>query len=267
VEVVLGAVHQTLFPRQLKKVHCENHNTCIVAYIFDLCYTLSMKRSTMPNLSNVAAKVLSFYYGNPAKDLRLIVVASDVDSPLPELIHNIVTAAGEKSAVVSAKTAVALQRALSKTWKKGTNVVVISAPLKALAGLPVDVLLTDRISAPASVVNGVSKMPNYLVLNRDDLSYPALKDTRAAKSTKSYGHHREADTRVDSFKPYRTAIEARLSLGNRVLDVAAYLTGEPAPGLLAAAATVADILGIERDVIVEGLAAYEPGVGKPVGSK
>ncbi len=57
-----------------------------------------MKRKVTPK--SVLSRVLSFYYGHPEKDLRLIVISSDEPSALGSLIDTIIANSGEKSALV-----------------------------------------------------------------------------------------------------------------------------------------------------------------------
>jgi hypothetical protein len=213
------------------------------------------------------SKILSFYYGNPAKDMKLIVITDDAPSALPDLIQSIIITHGEKVAVVSASSVSSLHRAISKAWKKEANFVIISSPLKTLHNLPIHMIVANQVSSPTSFINDPPSTPDFLVLNRDDLAYAALKDHPVKTATRSYGHHRDANTHVDSSKPYKTAVEARLTVDGRPLDVAAFLTGDTAPALLAAATTVADLLGINKDTIVEGLASFEPEVSTPTKKK
>jgi len=216
-----------------------------------------------PATKKVQSSLLSFFYGNPAKDLKLIVIASDTPTPLSALIHSVISSSGEKSTSIKPTSTTSLHRALSKAWKSGANFIVIDAPVNIIAkyafhGLPISMLISHSIASPSSMTPILSRPADFLILNRDDASYLVLKDTKPKVTTKTFGHHRESDTRIDNFKPYQTAIEARLTLGNRILDVAAFLTGESAPSLLAAATTVADLLGLDKDAIQDGLASYEP---------
>ena len=209
------------------------------------------------------SKLLSFYYGNPAKDLKIIVITSNTPTPLSTLVHNIITSSGEKSATIKPTSTLSLHRSLSKAWRAGANFIVIDASANIIekntfCDLPISVLVSYDISSPQDISPLLSRSPDFLILDRDNASYPVLKDTKSTTATKTFGHHRESDTRIDNFKPYKTAIEARLTLGNRILDVAAFLTGDTAPSLLAAATTVADLLGLDKDTIVDGLASYEP---------
>ena len=118
-------------------------------------------------------------------------------------------------------------------------------------------MVANQISSPSTILDSSANAPKIFVLNRDDISYPALKDVKA-KIIRSFGHHRESDTRIDSFKPYKTAIEARLTIKNRIIDVAGFLTGDSAPALLAATVTIADLLDVPKDIIIDGIASYEP---------
>lgn len=224
------------------------------------------------------AKLLSSYYGNPIRDMKLICVTGTTGKgTVAHFLHEILKAAGQHVAVLASdapiKTAV-LHRFFSDAWKAGSSYVIVTAPAESLKnnvfyGLPVEVAaLTDFVPSTleAPTVEEYMKSestlfkmkPEVVVLNEDDAHYVDFSKFTGVKDTLTYGTTRTATIRIDGAKLYKKGTEANLSLGSSRFTVASFLTGEPIISYMACAAAIATALHVSTDVIVDGIAGYNP---------
>ncbi len=224
------------------------------------------------------AKLLSSYYGNPIRDMKLICVTGTTGkSIVAHFIHEILRASGAHVAVLASdgeiKTTL-LHKFFSNAWKAGSSYVVVTAPADSLKNnvfynLPVSVAaLTDFV--PASLnspsveeylesESTLFKMsPEIVVLNEDDNNFSDFAKFSGTKETLTYGKTRGSTLRIDTAKLYKKGTEASLSLGSSRFTVASFLTGEPIVSYMACAAAVATALKIPPEVISDGIANYEP---------
>ena len=223
------------------------------------------------------AKLLSSYYGNPIRDMKLICITGTTGkSTVAHFIHEILRAAGQHVSVLASDSEIktgALHRFLSDAWKAGASYVVVTAPADSLKnnvfyGLPVHVAaLTDfvpaSLDAPSveefmtSESTLFSMSPSIVVLNEDDAHYPDFAKFVGVDQTLSYGATRSATLRIDRAKLYKKGVEADFSLGSSRFTVASFLTGEPIISYMACAAAIATALHIAPEVISEGVANYQ----------
>ena len=224
------------------------------------------------------AKLLSAYYGNPIRDMKLIcITGTSGKSVVAHFTHEILRAAGQHVAVLASdqpiKTTL-LHKFLSDAWKAGSNYVIVTAPAKSLKdnvfyGLPVHVAaLTDFTPAsldaptPAEYVADETVLfnmkPEIVILNQDDAHYDEFSKFTGTTDTLTYGFTTGSTIHIDTSKLYKKGTEASLSLGSSHFTTASFLTGEPVVSYMACAAAIATALHISSGAIADGIANYDP---------
>ncbi len=235
------------------------------------------KTSFKQKSERAKAKLLSTYYGNPIRDMKLIAITGTTGkSTVAHFVHEILRAAGQHAAVLASdapfKTSV-LHKFFADAWKAGANYVIVTAPADSLKknvfyGLPVEVAaLTDfvpaSLSAPTSTdfLNDTTTLfsmnPEIIVLNEDDAYFSDFQKFSGKKETFTYGTTPTSTLHIDTKRLYKKGTEASLSLGSSRFTVASFLVGEPIVSYMACAAAIATSLHISSDVIAEGLANYQ----------
>lgn len=228
--------------------------------------------------THVKAKLLDTFYGHPMKDMKLIVVTGTAGKvEVAHFVHEILQAAGQPVAIMATENGFrlgTLHKFLSKSWKAGSNYVVVTAPAEALNadifyGLPVHIAaLTNYLdasmaSSPAEDYAAAGKTlfqmdPGFVILNRDDKNYEKFSDFAGTKGTLTYGSDRFSNIQIVSSQLYKKGVEATLAIGTTRFTVASFLTGEPIVSYMAAAAAIADALHVTTEKISEGIANYQP---------
>jgi len=99
--------------------------------------------------------------------------------------------------------------------------------------------------------------PEIVVLNSDDLNYPAFEMFKGKTQTLTYGQT-SADVKILNSKLYPKGTEATLSVRSDIMSVATFVAGETAVSYMACAAAIANSLGVSEKYIIEGIANYEP---------
>jgi len=226
------------------------------------------KKQTYPEMR---AKFLSFYYGHPEKNVKPIVVVSDKKhAPISDFLFEILKVADKNPAILENKSASPISarkvhKTLSKAWQNENSFLIIRVDLddvisNSLAGLnPHMVILTGFDSAHPDIFRGLLKSaPKCLVLDRDSANFSTIETLPADKKT-SHGHHHDAKTKIESHKLYKKGSEANLKLpSSEKITVASFLANEDSIKSMSAAVAAADLLGITSDIIIDGLASYEP---------
>lgn len=223
------------------------------------------------------AKVLKSYYGNPAKDMKLIAITGTTGKVLvAHYVHEILKAAGEQVAVLASDQPFKmsmLHKFLSDAWKAGANYVIVTVPAEGLRdgvfdGLPVAVAaMTNFITAglndmsPEEYLNTEKTLfkmtPEIIVLNSDDLNYDTFCKFNGKDKTVTFGQT-SADVKILNSKLYNKGTEATISISSEILTVATFVPGETAVSFMACAVAITNALGISHDSIVEGIAEYLP---------
>ncbi|MBR1874796.1 hypothetical protein IJ798_00215 [Candidatus Saccharibacteria bacterium] len=229
--------------------------------------------------NRLKAKLLSTYYGHPARDMKLICVTGMTGkTTVAHFIHSILNASGERVAVLASETEIKagmLHKFLSDAWKAGANYVIVTAPASSLeddifAELDVYMaVLTDYV--PSHLEDPSAKdyealddtlfdmAPKYVVLNRDDKHYDDFKRTFVGtENTLTYGADRESDIVIESSKLYKKGSEANLNYEGNHFTVASFLPGEVSVSYMACAAAAGFSLGITTENIENGIADYQP---------
>lgn len=225
----------------------------------------------------IKAKLLKSYYGNPAKDMKLIAITGTTGKvTVAHYVHEILRASGEQVAVLASDQPFKmsmLHKFLSDAWKAGANYVIVTVPAEGLRnnifyGLPVNVAaMTNFVTAglhdmePEEYLENEKTLfdmkPEIVVLNSDDLNYDTFAEFKGSKETIIFGQS-GADVKILNSKLYPKGTEATLSIKSEVISVATFITGETAVSYMACAAAIASGLGISTDNIIDGIAEYNP---------
>ncbi len=225
----------------------------------------------------IKAKLLKSYYGNPAKDMKLIAITGTTGkTTVAHFIHEILKATGEQVAVLASDQPFKigmLHKFLSDAWKAGANYIVVTVPAEGLRdntfyGLPVNVAaMTNFVTAgledmsPEEYIDTEKTLfdmnPEIVVLNHDDINYDSFAEFKGKNKTISYGQT-SSDVKILNSKLYSKGTEATLSIKSEILQVATFVPGETAVSYMACATAIATALDIAPDKIAEGLAEYNP---------
>ncbi|MBQ2643841.1 hypothetical protein IJG11_02915 [Candidatus Saccharibacteria bacterium] len=225
----------------------------------------------------IKAKLLKSYYGNPAKDMKLIAITGTTGKTVvAHYVHEILRASGEQVAVLASDQPFKmgmLHKFLSDAWKAGANYVIVTVPAEGLRdnifyGLPVNVAaMTNFVTAglhdmePEEYLDNEKTLfdmkPEIVVLNSDDINYDTFAEFKGTKETISFGQS-GAEVKILNSKLYPKGTEATLSIKSEVISVATFVAGETAVSYMACATAIASGLGISTDNIIDGIANYEP---------
>lgn len=225
----------------------------------------------------VRAKLLKSYYGNPAKDMKVIAITGTTGKvTVAHYVHEILRASGEQVAVLASDQPFKmsmLHKFLSDAWKAGANYVIVTVPAEGLRdnifyGLPVNVaamtnFVTSRLSdmEPEEYLENEKTLfdmkPEIVVLNGDDLNYDTFAEFKGSKETIVFGQS-GADVKILNSKLYPKGTEATLSIKSEVISVATFIAGETAVSYMACAAAIASGLEISTNDIIDGIAEYNP---------
>ena len=155
----------------------------------------------------VKAKILKSYYGNPAKDMKVIAITGTTGKvTVAHYVHEILRASGEQVAVLASDQPFKmsmLHKFLSDAWKAGANYVIVTVPAEGLRdnifhGLPVNVAaMTNFVTAglhdmePEEYLDNEKTLfdmrPKIVVLNHDDVNYEDFAEFKGTKKTLSFG--------------------------------------------------------------------------------
>ena len=223
------------------------------------------------------AKVLKSYYGNPLKDMKLVAITGTTGKVMvAHYVHEILKATGEQVAVLASDQPFKmgmLHKFLSDAWKAGANYVIVTVPAEGLRdnifyGLPVHVAaMTNFVTAGLSDMEPEEYLenektlfdmkPEYVVLNRDDINYDTFSEFKGTKGTLTFGQS-SADVKILNSKLYAKGTEATLSLNSEIVTAATFVPGETSVSYMACAAAIGQTLGLSNEIIIEGIANYDP---------
>lgn len=229
------------------------------------------------NSQKIKAKLLKSYYGNPAKDMKVVAITGTTGKMVvAHYVHEILRAANKQVAVLASDQSFKmgmLHKFMSDAWKAGADYVVVTVPAEGLRdnifyGMPVTVAaMTNFITAglrdmePKEYLDSgktlFSMKPEIVVLNGDDINYDTFSEFRGSKETLTFGQT-AADVKILNSKLYPKGTEATLSIKSDIITVATFVTGETAVSYMACAAAIANGLGLDNDSIIDGIAEYNP---------
>lgn len=239
-------------------------------------------------------RVVSARYGNPAKSLKVIgVTGTNGKTTTVNFINEILKEAGFKTAMFStaklellgkskindlnatvAPTA-DMQRFFKKAKRAKVDYVVMEFPSHALDQhkldtVPVEVavmtnLTQDHLDYHGTMENYAAakaklfeKKPAFIVLNRDDEWFEYFDKFAATSHKITYGKHEDAEAKIERIKLFRKGTEVSLTIDHQTkLELATALPGEYNAYNMVAAVSVAYLLGIDIEDIVEGAANLE----------
>ena len=225
----------------------------------------------------IRAKLLKSYYGNPAKDMKVIAITGTTGKVVvAHYVHEILRSAGEQVAVLASDQPFKmsmLHKFMSDAWKAGANYVVVTVPAEGLRdnifyGLPVTVAAMTNFTkaglsgmTPEEYLDSEKTLfamkPEVVVLNSDDANYDIFAEFEGSKETIKFGQT-GADIKILNSKLYPKGTEATLSIRTDIITVASFVTGETAVSYMACAAAIAKGLGLKNSDIIDGIANYEP---------
>ena len=239
-------------------------------------------------------KLVSARYGNPAHGLKVIgVTGTNGKTTTINYINEILKEAGLKTAMFStALIEINGETKLNELNATVPNMNLLMKFFRDAKKARVDYVLLevsshalhqhklDTVKFTAAVMTNVTQdhldyhktmeeyaavkaklfkgRPKYIVLNRDDEWFDTY-DKYAASSHKiSYGTHDEAEAKIEHVKLYKKGSEARVVIdGNNTLELATALPGKYNVYNMTAAASLAYLLGIDLNHIIEGVANLE----------
>lgn len=244
-------------------------------------------------------RIVSAYYGNPARTLRVIgVTGTNGKTTTVNYINEILKEAGYRTAMFSTATievagnaqrnelnaTVAstgeMQRFFRRAKRSKADFTILEFPSHALHQhkldtVPVEVavmtnLTQDHLDYHGTMENYASvkaklfnRFPKFIVLNRDDEWFEYFNHFSAESQKITYGKHESADARIDRVKLFRKGTEADLTIDHQTkLELATALPGEFNAYNMVAAASVAYLLGVNLDAISEGIANLEAVPGR-----
>lgn len=220
-------------------------------------------------LRKIEIKLLRLYYGNPAKDLKIIIVTGHSGTnTVAHFVHETLKLADAKTGLIlGATTPAKFYHKLSKIWRDGANHAVVTAPLTAINNsvfrdIPAHSIIVTNSKNTDHSRETISKLlksePNFLILNHDDENYDVFNRFGAKTSSISYGKDTNSDVRINRIKVYKKGTEVNLNCNGQFIDFATFVTGEEAGPLMAAAATCGFAMSYSPDNIIDGIANYEP---------
>ena len=226
----------------------------------------------------IKVRLLKTYYGNILKDMRIICITGTTGkSVVAHYVYHILKEANEKVAILASEDEIkvgTLYKFFSDAWKAGADYCIITTPAHSLKKdvfyqLPVYLAaLTDYVPSKlsdltpeeyAAAENTLFSLgPEYVVLNRDDNNFLEFSKFKGKQGTATYGSDHYSDTTIERRTLYRKGSEATLNIEGHRFSVASFLTGEPNISYMAAAATIAHLMHLSEDQIINGISNFDP---------
>lgn len=236
-------------------------------------------------------KLVSARYGNPARGMKVIgVTGTNGKTTTVNFINEILKESGLKTAMFSTATIEIngqakrndlnatvpsmnlLMKFFSDARKARVDYVVLEVSSHALHQHKL-----DNVRFTAAVMTNLTQdhldyhhsmeeyaavkaqlfknRPKFIVLNRDDEWFDYYNKYQASSHKITYGVHEEAEARIESVKLYKKGSEARVLIdSNTKLELATALPGKYNVYNMTAAVSLAYLLGVNLESIVEGVA-------------
>lgn len=240
------------------------------------------------------AQVVSARYGYPAKGLRVIAVTgTNGKTTTVNYINQILRQAGYKTAMfstalieiagetvlndmnVTVGSTATMQQFFRDAKKAKVDFVVLEITSHALDqhkldGVPIEAAIMTNLTQDhldyhrtmkryaSAKANLFQNKPRYIVLNRDDEWYDFFNVYEAGEQKMTYGQHEDSETLIKNTKLFKKGSEAELVFDHQThVTLSTYLPGVFNISNMAAAATLAYLLGVSTEDIVEGVANLE----------
>ena len=251
------------------------------------------------NYRRARVKAVSARYGYPARGLKVIAVTgTNGKTTTINFINSILKAAGYKTAMFSTalievageerandlNRTVPLTNELYKFFadakKARVDYVVLEITSHALQqhkldGVPIEAaimtnLTQDHLDYHKTMENYAAAKallfrgePRYIVLNHDDEWFDYYDKFDAGEQKMTYGENEAAEARIVRTKLYKKGSEADVVFDHQTtLELATHLPGKFNISNMTAAATIAYLLGVSVDKIIEGVADLEAVPGR-----
>lgn len=245
------------------------------------------------------AQVLSARYGYPAKGLRVIAVTgTNGKTTTVNYINHILKQAGYKTAMfstalievagetilndlnVTVGSTARMQQFFRDAKKAKVDFVVLEITSHALDqhkldGVPIEAAIMTNLTQDhldyhrtmkryaSAKANLFQNKPRYIVLNRDDEWYDFFNSYESGEQKMTYGQREESEARITNMKLFKKGSEAELVFDHQThVKLATFLPGAYNVYNMAAAATIAYLLGVSTEDIVEGVANLESVPGR-----
>ncbi len=240
------------------------------------------------------SRLIRARYGNPAKKLKVIAVTgTNGKTTTLSYLNAILKEAGYKTAMfttaqievngevklnelnMTVGSTATMQRFFKRAKKAKVDYVLLEATSHALDqhkldGVPImgaimtnltqDHLDYHKTMEGYAAAKGLlfANEPDYIVLNRDD-DWFGFFDKFAAKSQKiTYGKDADADARIDYVKLYSGGSDAVVVIDHQTrLELGTALPGEYNVYNMTAAVSMAYLLGLDIEVIADGVAELD----------
>ena len=244
-------------------------------------------------------QAVSARYGFPARGLKVIAVTgTNGKTTTVNYINEILKEAGKKTAMfstavieiagnriindmnVTVASTQRMQQFFRDAKKADVDYVVLEITSHALhqhklATVPIEAAVMTNLTQDhldyhktmENYANAKSKLfansPRFIVLNHDDEWFDYFNQFPATSQKITYGKHQAAEARIEYTKLYKKGSEARVVIDHQTkLELATALPGEFNIYNMAAAASLAYVLGIPLNDIVEGVANLEAVPGR-----
>lgn len=245
------------------------------------------------------ARLTAARYGHPARGLKVVAITgTNGKTTTASYINEILKQGGARTAMfstasieiagqsqindmnVTVASTARMQQFFRDAKKAKATCVIIEATSHALvqhklAGVPIEVAVMTNLTQDHLDYHGTmeeyagakaklfASQPKFIVLNRDDDWFEYFDKYSAGYQKMTYGTHDEAEARIDYVKLYKKGSEARVVIDHQTkLELATALPGKFNVYNMTAAATVAYLLGVKLDDIVEGAANLEAVSGR-----
>lgn len=245
------------------------------------------------------AKTVSARYGNPAKHLRVIAITgTNGKTTTACYVNEILKESGFRTAMfstalievageatvndlnVTVATTARMQQFFRDAKKANVDYVIIEATSHALdqyklEGVPIEAAIMTNLTQDhldyhrtmEAYAEAKAKLfrlkPRFIILNRDDEWFDYFNQFEAAEQKMTYGEHEEAEAKISHVKLYRKGTEADIVLDHQThLELATALPGKFNVHNMAAATTLAYLLGVRLEDIQEGVANLEAVPGR-----
>ncbi len=244
-------------------------------------------------------KLVSARYGYPARGLKVIAITgTNGKTTTACFINEILKEAGKKTALFTtavievdgqsrandmnmtvASTKIMQQFFLEAKHAK-VDYVVLEVTSHALHqhkldGVPIEAAVMTNLTQDHLDYHKTMKAyaaakgklfalePQFIVLNRDDDWFDFFNQYSASAAKITYGKNQEAEAKIDTVTLYKKGTEASVTIDHQTkLELATALPGEFNAYNMVAAAALGYLLGIDLEVIAEGVANLEAVPGR-----